>query len=180
MLYWFCYTYVSLVHTYAFNVHTQLYRQITISFSLVMSYPMSQDRDNCSSLSIINEGILLSATSFNFDDGIHFYYSNEKAGVSNQDLQVSSSVTYDFHQLSYNDGRTFVVPSTLDTQTGQLNMTANTAYFDRIVSLMWEQRSSNGGAQCDVWSLDNVEVNITLPYENSTRTVLSENFENMK
>ena len=172
--------YVSLVHTYAFNVHSQLYRQITISFSLVVSYPVSQDRDNCPSLSIINEGILLSATSFNFEDGIHFYYSNEKAGGSYQYLQVTSSVTRDFHQLSYKDGRTFMVPSTRDSRTGQLNITVETTYFDRIVSLTWGQRSHNGGSHCDVWSLDNVEVNITLPYENNTRTVLSENFENMK
>ena len=132
-------------HAYACNIHacTQFYRQITISFSLVMLYPMSQNRDNCSSLSVINEGILLSATSFNFEDSIHFYYSNEKAGGSYQYLQVNSSVTNDFHQLSYKDGRTFVVPSTHDSQTGQLNITVKTAYFDRIVSLTWGQRSSN-------------------------------------
>ena len=167
-------------HAYACNARTQFYRQITISFSLVMLYPMNQNRDNCSSLSVINEGILLSATSSNFEDGIHFYYSNEKTGGSYQYLQVNSSVTNDFHQLSYNDGQTFIVPSTHDSQAGQLNLTVNTAYFDRIVSLTWGQRSYNGGPQCDVWSLDKVEVNITLPYENSTRTVLSEDFENMK
>ena len=173
---------MSLVHTYACNIlaHTQFYRQITISFSLVMSYPTSQNRDNCSSLPVINEGILLSATSSNFEDGIHFYYSEENTGGSNQDLQVNSSVIYDFHQLSYNDGRTFIVPSTHDSQAGQLNFIVNTTYFNRIVSLTWEQRSPNGGPNCNVWSLDNVEVNITLPYENITRTVLSEDFENMK
>ena len=144
-----------------------------------MSYPASQNRSSCSSFSNINEGILLSATSFNFEDSIHFYYnSNEKAGGSY--LQVNSSVTSDFHQLSYKDGRTFVVPSTHDSQTGQLNITVETTYFDRIVSLTWGQRSHNGGSHCDVWSLDNVEVNITLPYENITRIVLSEDFENMK
>ena len=145
-----------------------------------MSYPKSQNRDNCSSLSVINEGILLSATSSNFEGGIHFYYSNEKAGGSYQYLQVNSSATNDFHQLSYSDGRTFIVPSAHDSQTGQLNFIVNTTYFNRIVSLTWGQRSPNGGPNCDVWSLDNVEVNITLPYENITRTVLSETFENMK
>ena len=145
-----------------------------------MSYPMSQNRNGCSLFNNINEGILLSATSFNFEDGIHFYYSTETAGTSNLVLQVSNVVANDFRQLSYNDRQTFIVPSTLDTQKGQLNMTVNTAYFDRIVSLMWGQRSRNGGSHCDVWSLDNVEVNITLPYENITRTVLSEDFENMK
>ena len=160
-------------------IHKHLYRQITITFSLIMSYPMSQNRDNCSSFSNINEGILLSATSFSFEEGIHFYYSRGNARDSNQDLQVDSSVSNDFRQLSYNDRQAFVVPSTRDRQTGQLDITVKTTYFDRIVSLTWEQRSSNGGPNCDVWSLDNVEVNITLPYENSTRTVLSEDFENM-
>ena len=160
---------------------TNIYRQITITFSLIMSYPMSQNRDNCSSFSNINEGILLSATSSNFQEGIHFYYSNETVESSKQELQVSSSaIIYNFHQLSYNDGRIFMVPSTLNKQTGKLNITVETTYFDRIVSLTWEQHSTNVGAQCDVWSLDNVEVNITLPYENVTRTVLSEDFENMK
>ena len=165
---------------YVLAICTQFYRQITISFSLIMSYPTSQDRDSCSSFTNTNEGILLSATSFNFEDGIHFYYSNETAGSSNLDLQVSNVVANGFCQLSYNDGRTFVVPSTLDKQTGQLNFIVNTAYFDRIVSLTWGQRSSNGGPKCNVWSLDNVEVNITLPYEKITRTILSEDFENMK
>ena len=165
---------------YACNMHTRFYRQIAISFSLVMSYLTSQNRSSCSSFNNINEGILLSATSFNFEDGIHFYYTNETAGSLNQDLQVSNVLTNGFHQLSYNDGRTFVVLSTLDTKNGQLDFTVKTAYFDRIVSLMWGQRSFNRGSHCDVWSLDNVEVNITLPYENSTRTVLSQDFENMK
>ena len=170
-------------HAYACNMHAHnfIYRQITISYSLIMSYPTSQNRNNCSSLSNINEGILLSASSSgNFEDGIHFYYSKKKTGGSNQNLQVNSSVTNDFRQLSYNDRQTFMVPSTFDSQTGKLNITVNTAYFDRVVSLTWGQRSSNEGPNCDVWSLDNVEVNITLPYENVTRTVLSEDFENMK
>ena len=147
-----------------------------------MSYPMSQNRDKCSSFANINEGILLSATSSNFEEGIHFYYSNETVESSKQELQVNSSaiIYNDFHQLSYNDGRIFMVPSTLNKQTGQLNITVETTYFDRIVSITWEQHSTNVGAQCDVWSLDNVEVNITLPYENITRTVLSEDFEDMK
>ena len=165
------------IYSYA---QTCIYRQITITFSLIMSYPTSQNRSSCSSFSNINEGILLSATSSNFEDGIHFYYSKNTTGGSNQDLQVNSSVTNYFCQLSYNDGRTFMVPSTFDKQAGQLNITVKTTYFDRIVSLMWGQRSSNGGSHCNVWSLDNVEVNITLPYENVTRTVLSEDFENMK
>ena len=148
--------------------------------SLIMSYPTSQNRDDCAPFSNINEGILLSASSSNFEDGIHFYYNMEKKGSKKQDLKkVINGMTNDFRQLFFNDGRTFMVLSTFDSQTGQLNITVKTTYFDRIVSLMWGQHSYNLGPQCDVWSLDNVEVNITLPYENSTKTVLSEDFENM-
>ena len=141
-----------------------------------MSYPTSQQfRDSCTSLSNINEGILLSATSSDTNAGIHFYYSFDR--IQNQNPKVTKAAT-NFLKLSYNDGRTFTVPSTFDNQRGQLNFTAKTSYFTRIVSLMWEQHSRNIGSHCDVWSLDNVEV--TLQYENCTRTILSEDFEDME
>ena len=141
-----------------------------------MSYPTSQEfRHDCTSLSNINEGILLSATSSTTNAGIHFYYSDDR--IRNQNPQVTKTAT-DFLQLSYNDGRTFTVPSTFDNRKGQLTFTAKTSYFDRTVSLIWEQHSKNIGTNCDVWSLDNVEV--TVQYENCTRTILSEDFENME
>ena len=122
-----------------------------------MSYPTNQKRHGCTSLSNINEGILLSAISSDTNAGIHFYYSNN--ANQNQNPQVTKIAT-DFLQLSYNDGRTFTVPSTFDNQRGQVSFTAKTSYFNRIVSLMWEQHSQNIGSHCDVWSLDNVEVTV--------------------
>ena len=137
---------------------------------------MDQNRQGCTTLSNINEGILLSATSSNTNDGIHFYYSKDN---NNQyrNPQVTETAA-NLLKLSYNDGRTFTVPSTFDNQRGQLNFMAKSFYFNRIVSLMWEQHSNNVGSHCDVWSLDNVEV--TVQYENCTRSVLSEDFEDME
>ena len=153
------------------------HRQVSISFSLVVSYATNQKRHSCTSLSNINEGILLSATSSNTNTSIHFYYSANNYANQNQNPQVTE-ISTNILELSYNDGHTFTVPSTFDNQKGQLSFTAKTSYFNGIVSLMWEQHSRNIGSHCDVWSLDNVEV--AVQYENCTRTILSEDFEDME
>ena len=83
-------------------------------------------------------------------------------------------------RLYYNERRNFTVPGTLYDQKGLVNITINSFQLaNRKVSLTWEQHMvvniNNAGMDCDVWSLDNVEV--TLQYENCTETVLSEDFE---
>ena len=83
----------------------------------------------------------------------------------------------------YNKRRNFTVPGTLYDQEGLVNITINSSQLaNRIVSLTWEQHMvhpiNNIGMECDVWTLDNVEV--TVQYENCTKAVLSADFEDKK
>ena len=142
---------------------------------------MGQRLGGCFEANSINQGILMSAVSSNFIHNIHFYYSQNRTHHNNQFPQVLERDG--LLQLYYNEGRNFTVPGTFYDQQGLVNITINsTRLVNRMVSLTWEQYSiiniSNTGMDCDVWSLNNVEV--TLQYENCTKTVLSEDFEDMR
>ena len=151
-----------------------------VSFSLVLSYPVELRTSSCFQANNINEGILISAASLNFIDNIHFYHRRSNANNNYQLPHVEHIESDGLLRLYYNERRNFTVPGTLYDQKGLVNITINSSQLaNRKVSLTWEQHTvvniNNAGMDCDVWSLDNVEV--TLQYENCTETVLSEDFE---
>ena len=166
-----------------FHSHYTKCRSVMVSFSLVLIYPVKQRLGNCFQANVINEGILMSAVSSNFIHDIHFYYCQNRTHPTSKFPQVMKHIESDgLLQLYYKWGRNFTVPGTFYDQQGLVNITINsTRLVNRMVSLTWEQYSiiniSNTGMDCDVWSLNNVEV--TLQYENCTKTVLSEDFEDM-
>ena len=129
----------------------------------------------------------MSAASSSLIENIHFFYrkSNENNNNINLFPKVEHVGSDGLLQLYYNEGRNFTVPGTLYDQKGLVNITIDgisSQLANKIVSLTWEQRTvvnmNNLGKDCDVWSLDNVEV--TVQYENCTRSVLSEGFEDTK
>ena len=125
----------------------------------------------------------MSAVSSNFIDNIHFYYRKNKKSMS-QFPQVEDIGNDGLLRLYYNERRNFTVPGTLYDQKGLVNIAIDSSQLvNKIVSLTWEQHmvfdiKKNIGMDCDVWTLDNVEV--TLQYENCTKTVLSADFEDKK
>ena len=163
--------------------HTQhnTHRSIKVAFSLTMNH---------NTIEFINEGILLSANLPNFSTvNIHFYYPT-CANTSDPNISPSvkpslvcngSDVLMHNLTLTYNDNLSFRVNGTFNRQVEQQHYTVDSVsqLVNRIVSLKWEQRAScSSNKDCDVWSLDNVEV--TVQYENCTKAVLSEDFENME
>ena len=164
------------------------HRAATISFSLVMSYPVEQRiGNNCFHSDNIHEGILMSAVSSSFIENIHFYYrnSNENNNNVNRIPKVEHIGSDGLLRLYYNEGKNFTVPGTLYDQQGLVNITivsSSSQLANKILSLTWKQHTAininNLGKDCDVWSLDNVEV--TVQYENCARSVLSEDFEDRK
>ena len=137
----------------------------------------------------INEGILLSANSPNFSpENIHYYYSICRSGSDtfpkvepNQLVCNGPDLLMHKLTLTYDDGLNFTVNGTFNRRGGQQQYTVDSLsqLVNRIVSLKWEQHAScTSTSDCDVWSLDNVEV--TVQYENCNRSVLSEDFEDME
>ena len=126
----------------------------------------------------------MSAVSSNFIDNIHFYYRKNNTAPFTQFPQVEHIGSDGLLRLYYNERRNFTVPSTIYDQKGLVNITINSSQLaNRIVSLTWEQHmvfniNKNTGMECDVWTLDNVEV--TVQYENCTKAVLSADFEDKK
>ena len=136
----------------------------------------------CEVIDNSNEGILLSAALPNFTDNIHFYYRRTKSQNKQYPRVNFTSSEHEVLQLHYQNGDNFIVPGTLDASDGLLNYTVDMSRFmNQFVSLTWKQEvyiKVSRGPDCDVWSLDNVEV--TLQYKNCTKTVLSENFEDIQ
>ena len=161
------------------------HRSIATFFSLIMTYP--PPRGACEIIDNSNEGILLSAVLPNFPaDNIHFYY--RKREPQNRPWQnphvnfIGSNIDHELLQLYYKNGDNFTVPGIFNDSFGLLNYTIDMSRFmNQFVSLTWKQQVSINvslGSDCDVWSLDNVEV--TLQYENCNRKILSEDFEDVQ
>ena len=154
------------------------HRSVKVAFSLTMNHK---------NIEFINKGILLSANSPNFSTvKIHFYYPT-CANTSDPNISPSvepSLVCDGSDVLMHNLTLTYLsfrVNGTFNRQVEQQQYTMDSVsqLVNRIVSLKWEQRAScSSNKDCDVWSLDNVEV--TVQYENCTRLVLSEDFEDME
>ena len=71
----------------------------------------------------------------------------------------------------------FIVPSTFKNASGLLNFTFDgIELVNRVASLTWQQYTLRPvRPDCDVWSLDNVEV--TVQYGDCMRNIISEDFE---
>ena len=172
----------NIIHTT--HAHTlYIHRLIAASFSLIMTYP--PPRGACEIIDNSNEGILLSAVLPNFTDNIRFYYRKREPQIRSWQYPHVNFIDYSDHellQLYYENGDNFTVPGTFNKNFGLLNYTFDMSqYMNQFVSLTWKQQVSinvNLGSDCDVWSLDNVEV--TLQYENCNRKILSEDFEDVQ
>ena len=151
------------------------HRQASINFSLILSF---ENATNCTKLNNINEGILLKATDhLNFTKNLDFYYSTMVD--NNNDPDIVPMVTNHGSMVTLNySSEIFNVTATFNNSTGLINFYTNgNEILNRISSISWEQYTVNMslGQDCDVWSLDNLAV--TVQYENCTRGVFNEDFE---
>ena len=146
-------------------------------FSLILNFTTVIDK--CHGLSDVNEGVLLTADYLNYTKNLHFYYntlkdnSNEPAKVPKVNfIQDSDKLNLTYFNNS------LIVPSTFMNVSGLLNFTFDgIELVNRVASLTWQQYTvAPVRPDCDVWSLDNVEV--TVQYGDCMRTIISEDFEN--
>ena len=154
-------------------------RQASIDFSLILSF---KNATQCIKLDDINEGILLKSTDhLNFRNNLNFYYSSKVNNFNNLPIVPEVFLSPNDQEeviLNYNSTENISVSATLNSDIGLLNFSKNTSeILNRISSITWEQYTVNlsRGADCDVWSLDNVAV--TVQYEDCTREVFKEDFE---
>lgn len=148
---------------------------MSINFSLILSFA---NPPKCSSLSNINEGILLKATDHLFTNNLNFYYSKTKNKLSNIIPIVFDDGNKFKVILNYNSSDNITVSATFNDSTGLLNFSKDgSEVLNRISSVTWEQYTENValGPDCDVWSLDNVAVSVQ--YENCMREIFKEDFD---
>ena len=146
-------------------------------FSLILNFTTVIDK--CHSLSDVNEGVLLTAEYLNFNQNLHFYYNNleDHNDSPNKVPTVMFIENSDKLNLTYFNN-SLIVPSTFSNASGLLNFTFDgIELVNRVASLTWQQYTvSPVRPDCDVWSLDNVEV--IVQYGDCMRTIISEDFEN--
>ena len=148
-------------------------------FSLILNF--TTVIDICHSLSDVNEGVLLTADYLNFTQNLHFYYNTLKDN-SNQSTKVPKVIfvpDLDSNKLNLTYfSSSFIVPSTFKNVSGLINFTFDgIELVNTVSSLTWQQYTVTPvRPDCDVWSLDNVEV--TVQYGDCMRTIISEDFEN--
>ena len=134
--------------------------------------------DKCHSLSDVNEGVLLTADYLDFTQNLHFYYNTLEDNSDEPDKvpKVNFIQNSDKLNLTYFNN-SFIVPSTLNNASGLLNFTFDgIELVNTVASLTWQQYTVTPiRPDCDVWSLDNVEV--TVRYGDCMRTIISEDFE---
>ena len=146
-------------------------------FSLILNF--TTVIDNCHSLSDLNGGVLLTADYLNYTQNLHFYYNTLKDN-SDESAKVPKVMfiqNSDKLNLTYFNSN-FIVPSTFNNASGLLNFTFDgIELVNTVASLTWQQYTLRPvRPDCDVWSLDNVEV--TVQYGDCIRTIISEDFEN--
>ena len=169
--------YTSTRYKHPFSLLLILYRQVMFKFSLILNFTMVMDK--CHYLSDVGEGVLLTADYLNFTQNLHFYYSTLKDNSDHPAKvpKVNFIQNSDKLNLIYFNN-SFIVPSTFKTASGLLNFTFDgIELVNRVASLTWQQYTvSPVRPDCDVWSLDNVEV--IVQYGDCMRTIISEDFEN--
>ena len=145
-------------------------------FSLILNFTTVIDK--CHSLSDLNEGVLLTADYLNFTRNLHFYYNTLKDNSHEPDKvpKVNFIQNPDKLNLTYFNN-SFIVPSTFRNASGLLNFTFDgIELVNTVATLTWLQYTLRlVRPDCDVWSLDNVEV--TVQYGDCTRSIISEDFE---
>ena len=151
-----CYEFLSFTH-----------RQASIDYSLVLSF---ENSSYCADLNNINGEILLKAVDhLNYTKNLNFNYSTEEKNYNNDPDIVPIVISHGSMVASSK------ISANFNNSTGLLNFSINgNEILNRISSISWEQYVSSG-QDCDMWSLDNLAVNVQ--YENCTREVFNEDFE---
>ena len=135
----------------------------------------------CANLNAANEGILLKADSSNSTHYLQFYYDQKHHRSSGSRIPLlefldnNTMVNLTYYKES------FVVPGTFDDNFGLRNYSLDITQLikSEIVTLTWEQHAQTpAGHECDLWSLDNVFVIVNS--ETSTKTIFSDDFQNMQ
>ena len=130
----------------------------------------------------MGEEVLLTADYLNFTQNLHFYYIQHTTKTTviiqlKYRKSIYTKLTADKLNLTYLTNN-FIVPSTFKNASGLLNFTFDgIELVNRVASLTWQQYTVIPvRPDCDVLSLDNVEV--TVQYGDCMRTIISEGLEN--
>ena len=135
--------------------------------------------DNCSSLNVQNEGVLIKALIDNTTVvPLHFYYVDETPTKNNR-IPTVTSINSSFLNLTYNDATTYIVPFTASSAVGPYlyNITINNdLLLNQTVRFAWNQTYRANHANCDVWALDNIS--ISLQHNGCYRQIYQQDFNN--